>query len=78
MRNKKKPLLFILAALCCLNVMAVSAAASQVPEITENSIVSPQAEEREWIYRIYEGKYQKRLWSLTYGYWLTDWIDCVV
>ena len=28
-----------------------------------------------WFYRTYEGRRQKRLWSLTYGYWVTDWID---
>lgn len=31
-------------------------------------------EETEWYYRIADGLFQKRLWSLTYGYWLTDWI----
>lgn len=32
-------------------------------------------EETTWIYRITEsGLLQKRLWSITYGYWLTDWI----
>lgn len=38
--------------------------------------VSPMAEEVEWCYRKYDGKWQKRLWSITYGRWLTDWIDC--
>lgn len=33
-------------------------------------------EQFEWYYRIYNGHQQKRLWSLTYGYWVTDWIDC--
>ena len=28
-----------------------------------------------WFYRTYEGRRQKRLWSLTYQYWVTDWID---
>jgi hypothetical protein len=28
-----------------------------------------------WFYRTYEGRRQKRLWSITYGYWVTDWID---
>lgn len=32
-------------------------------------------EETVWYYRITDtGLIQKRLWSLTYGYWLTDWI----
>lgn len=32
-------------------------------------------EETEWYYRTTEsGLFQKRLWSITYGYWKTDWI----
>jgi len=32
-------------------------------------------EETMWYYRTTEsGLFQKRLWSCTYGYWLTDWI----
>lgn len=32
-------------------------------------------EETIWFYRTTEsGLIQKRLWSITYGYWLTDWI----
>lgn len=34
-----------------------------------------RAEETVWIYRTTEsGLIQMRLWSITYGYWLTDWI----
>jgi len=34
-----------------------------------------RAEETEWVYRITDdGLFQKRLWSITYGYWKTDWI----
>lgn len=77
--KKKRPMLFFLAALSCLSVMAVPAAAVEIPETPDNTIITPQAEETEWIYRKKaNGKYEKRLWSITYGYWLTDWIDCVV
>lgn len=31
------------------------------------------AQETEWRYRVLDGKLQKRLWSITYGKWLTDW-----
>ena len=35
----------------------------------------PRAEETQWYYRITDdGLFQKRLWSITYGYWKTDWI----
>ncbi len=49
------------------NVM-VSAVVSQ--EIT------PRAERTKWYFRVYNGKRQKRLWSVTNERWLTDWIDC--
>lgn len=81
MEKRKRSTLFFLAAVLCLSMMAVPAAAMDVPpETPDNTIITPQAEETEWIYRkiIATGKYQKRLWSITYGYWLTDWIDCVV
>ncbi|MPM15692.1 hypothetical protein SDC9_62063 [bioreactor metagenome] len=78
MKNKKRPLLLFLAAVSCLSVMALPAAAMEIPEIQESVVVSPRAEEVEWYYRVIDGKYQKRKWSITYGYWLTDWIDCVV
>lgn len=77
---KKKSMLFFLAALSCLSIMATPVAAMDIPETTDDTIITPQAEEVEWIYRqvIATGKYQRRLWSITYGYWKTDWIDCVV
>jgi hypothetical protein len=28
-----------------------------------------------WYYRTYNGKEQRRLWSITEGKWLTDWLD---
>jgi len=34
-----------------------------------------RAEETKWYYRITgDGLVQRRLWSITYGYWKTDWI----
>ncbi len=37
--------------------------------------ITPQGEETIWYTRRYNGKRQKRLWSITYQRWLTDWID---
>lgn len=34
-----------------------------------------RSEETAWYFRVYNGMVQKRLWSLTYRRWLTDWID---
>jgi hypothetical protein len=38
------------------------------------SIMSVEWEETEWVFATKDGYYWKRLWSLTYGEWLSDWI----
>lgn len=38
------------------------------------STVEPRAEQCEWVFRVYNGNIEKRLWSNTYGVWRTDWI----
>ena len=44
--------------------------------ISEQGDVAPAAEQTQWVFRVNEdGVIQKRLWSITYGIWLTDWID---
>lgn len=76
MKTKKKPLLFIFAALLTMNVIAANAFAAEIPEPTTNDvIITPQAEETEWVYRYYNGVLQKRLWSNTYAVWLTEWTN---
>lgn len=46
-------------------------------EVSYSEDVEPTRQEQfKWYYRMHEGHQQKRLWSLTYGYWVTDWIDC--
>lgn len=48
------------------NNMSVSSDSSDNPT---------RAEETMWVTRwTDDGLIQKRLWSITYGYWLTDWI----
>lgn len=31
------------------------------------------SEQFKWYYRDRKGGTQRRLWSMTYGYWVTDW-----
>lgn len=31
------------------------------------------AEQTEWYYRVVDGQLQRRLWSITWGKWLTEW-----
>ena len=59
-------------------VTTASAAKSPISQsyIAEESASSPRAEQFEWVYRIVDGKTQKRIWSITRGCWVTDWIDC--
>lgn len=46
------------------------------PSIDEaQSTIDPRVDTTTWYTRVYNGKLQKRLWSNTYGVWLTDWID---
>jgi len=62
--------------LCTLFSPAAYAEAIEMEEIPTSSSeeVMPRAEQREWVWRIHNGNYEKRLWSNTYGKWLTDWI----
>lgn len=71
--------LLIVFALC----FSSSGAAFADSVIAEESIITvsagetpvePLAEETEWVYRVYNGNLEKRLWSNTYGVWKTDWI----
>ena len=77
----KRFISLILALVICLCFSALAFAES--PEATEEEkgeelVISGDQtrwEETEWYYRITgDGLVQKRLWSITYGYWLTDWI----
>ncbi len=36
----------------------------------DNSVL---AEETQWYYRVVDGRVQRRLWSISYSKWLTDW-----
>lgn len=37
--------------------------------------ISIKSEVTKWYYRNNDGTKQKRLWSVTYGYWKSDWIS---
>ena len=65
--------IFIAVSMCsflCVHATAVKLQAE--PTVTGEE----RAEQTKWYYRTHDGKLQKRLWSVTYGKWLTDWIDC--
>lgn len=74
---KKLIVTFAIALLISINTLPVVAASEIVvpTAISQDTVVSPLAEQTVWYNRIYNGMLQKRLWSITYGEWLTDWID---
>lgn len=75
----KRILVFLCTFSMCLSALFCPCAfAESVPLDPEcyasDTSVSPLAEQKIWMYREYNGYRQKRLWSLTYNKWLTDWI----
>lgn len=53
--------------------------AGHIAHAQEVNINSPNedivvfAEQTEWYYRVVDGQLQRRLWSITWGKWLTEW-----
>ena len=76
----KRILSLILALVMCLSLSAtVFAESGETPEEAVQELANDgdqtRPEETEWYYRITDdGLFQRRLWSITYGYWKTDWI----
>ena len=73
---KKKMLAIAIVLLLSINVLPVYASGNVFnPVLTSEGDVTPASEETVWYTRIYNGMLQKRLWSLTYQKWLTEWED---
>lgn len=72
-RIKKGLILLFLSIMVFTNIPNNVYAISQ-ESTSKVSIISPQAEEVAWYYRYVTGGIQKRLWSRTYGHWITAWI----
>ncbi len=64
-----------LSSTFCAPVLAADNA-DNTPESNIQAADNARTSQNVWYTRTYNGKQQKRLWSLTYGCWLTDWIDC--
>lgn len=72
----KKRILSAVAALMCtlaLFVAGIAPAQAYAPPSGEGDAVI-QAEQFCWYYRTNHGVEEMRLWSLTYGEWVTDWV----
>ena len=72
---KKTLITLCIALMLCLSTVPAHAAEITPLAIVEDGGVTPASEETVWRQRIYNGMLQKRLWSITYGKWLTEWID---
>jgi hypothetical protein len=78
----KRIISFLLALVILLSVPSVALAEGlEAPDGSDDEIIavtpgeSTRAEETAWFFRVLNGMLQKRLWSITYRRWLTDWID---
>lgn len=79
---KGKKILKLMAAIITISciIPSASALAADTPRHDfvsiqgTNSTAVIQAEQTEWYYRNNNGIMEKRLWSITYGIWLTDWM----
>ena len=75
---RKKIVKLLLGTLTAMMLFGMPVMANEAShEVDIVSIEEEQTREEVfmWYYRTYEGRRQKRLWSITYGYWVTDWID---
>ena len=53
---------------------AYAADTSSVVSLSQDCSSVTRTEQTVWYFRTINGYLEKRLWSLTYGKWLTDWI----
>lgn len=72
---KKRILTAVAALMCTLTLFAagIAPAHAYAPPSGEGG-VSTQAEQFCWCYEVHNGVLEMRLWSLTYGEWVSDWI----
>lgn len=77
MNKYKRILIAGVAALAITTFAPVVAQAAPAQASYAATDSARVVEKTEWHYRkTSDGKWQKRLWSITYQKWLTDWIDC--
>ena len=79
MKLKRLLVSVMLVLVMCVSLIGtVASAAEYTPapqDTSSDGEITPMAEETMWYFRNYNGQLQKRLWSITEGKWLTDWIN---
>ena len=72
-----KKIISIIIMLVVMFSLAVTVAAVYTPAQTETKEavvdISPIWEQTQWFFRVNNGVLEQRLWSQTFGRWLTDW-----
>ena len=73
--------IFALAAavVCTRSVlsMPVANAVDRSPAYSEAGGPVAHTEQTKWYYRMNNGVLEQRLWSITYGHWITAWVPVV-
>ena len=72
----KKKIIALMLLACMFLLPTTAFAATQAQEVGTKSaddVIQLRAEQISYYYRVVNGRVQFRIWSATYGYWLTDW-----
>ena len=70
---RQRILTAILAVVCALTLFTSGIAPAHAYAPPSEGTVETQAEKVRIYYRVRDGVREMRIWSLTYGHWLTDW-----
>lgn len=78
MKKKYCRLLFTLLLILATLGPTSALAAPNGPDLSQTQAESNtvRAEKTQWKYKYIDGVHYKRLWSITYSRWLTDWTPC--
>ena len=75
MKFLQKLIISALIVIMSINMFAVVGFAQDTKEApsTESTNIQTRVEETGWFYKVENGVLYKRLWSYTWGVWLTNW-----
>ena len=68
-------LAFLVAFLVTMPVLAVDPPATELAQAIAGEVHIAGGEQTQIYFRTVDGVLQFRVWSITYGYWKTDWMD---
>lgn len=76
---KRRFLAFSAAVICALSLVSLPATAQAIHRealytASDEGGIAPHSERVKWYFRTNNGVLEKRLWSITYGHWITAWV----